>query len=218
MYYRHKELLGCYFAVKKCEFYLLGNEYALYTDHEPLIYLRTFHNIVKKRFRWIEYLESMNVKVFYIPGKENIVSDFISRNLKEQKAWSVIDVGVVDLDLTNYDMNELLEKQLNDVEIRNVLNYLRDKNNKIEINHNKQKTKWLTRDKLRRCEDGIKYPNITITDKNDKLLQTKNELLESESDSDSSIEQNEHVENIPRQNNVRYGLRRKLCKSIILRR
>ena len=75
----------------------------------------------------------MNVKVFYIPGKENIVSDFISRNLKEQKAWSVIDVGVVDLDLTNYDMNELLEKQLNDVEIRNVLNYLRDKNNKIEI-------------------------------------------------------------------------------------
>ena len=48
-----KELLGCYFAVKKCEFYLLGNEYALYTDHEPLIHLRTFHNIVKKRFRWI---------------------------------------------------------------------------------------------------------------------------------------------------------------------
>ena len=31
-----KELLGCYFAVQKCEFYLLGNEYAVYTDHEPL--------------------------------------------------------------------------------------------------------------------------------------------------------------------------------------
>ena len=42
-----KELLVCFFAVEKCEFHLLGNEYALYTDLEPLIHLRTFRNLVK---------------------------------------------------------------------------------------------------------------------------------------------------------------------------
>jgi len=108
-----KELLGCYFAVKKCEFYLLGNEYALYTDHEPLIHLRTFRNLVKKRFRWIEYLESMNVKIFYLPGKENIVSDFISRNVIEEKVWSAIDVEIVDLELTNYRQNNRYEFRRN---------------------------------------------------------------------------------------------------------
>ena len=63
-YTTERELLGCYFAVKKCEFYLLGNEYALYTDHEQLKLLPTFRNLVKNRFRWIEYFESMNIKMF----------------------------------------------------------------------------------------------------------------------------------------------------------
>ena len=45
-----KKLNG-YFTVKKCEFYLLGNEYALYTDHEPLIHLRTFRNLAKNHLR-----------------------------------------------------------------------------------------------------------------------------------------------------------------------
>ena len=68
-----KELLGCYVAVKKCEFYLMGHEFALYTDHEPLIHLRTFRNLVRKRFRWIEYLESMNVKIFIYPGRRTFL-------------------------------------------------------------------------------------------------------------------------------------------------
>ena len=119
-----KELLACYFAVKKCEFYLLGNEFAVYTDHKPLIHLGTFKNIVQKRFRWIEYLESLNAKIFYIPGKDNIVSDFISRNLKEEKVWKVIEANVIDLEFTNYNKSELLEEQMNDDEIREVINIL----------------------------------------------------------------------------------------------
>ena len=128
-----KELLGCYFAVKKCEFYLLGNEYALYTDHEPLIHLRTFRNLVKNRLQWIEYLESMNVKMFYLPGKENIVSDFISGNISEEKAWNAIGVGIADLELNNYNVGELLEEQSNDVEIQSVINYLENKDCAGEI-------------------------------------------------------------------------------------
>ena len=112
---RDKELLGGYFAVKKCEFYLLGNEYALYTDHQPLIHFRTFRNLFNNGFRWIEYSENMNVKIFCVPGKKNIVSDVISRNISEEKTWNPIDVEIVDLELTNYNVGETLEKQSNDI-------------------------------------------------------------------------------------------------------
>ena len=60
----NKELLGCYFTVKKCEFHLLGNEYVTYTDNEPLIHLQMFCNLTKNRFGQNEYLQSMNVKIF----------------------------------------------------------------------------------------------------------------------------------------------------------
>ena len=201
-------MLGCYFAVQKCEFYLLGNEYAVYTDHEPLINLRTFRSIVNKRFRWIAYLESMNVKVFYIPGKDNIVSDFISRNLKEEQVWTAIDVGVVDFELTNYSMNELLIEQLNDCEIKTVIDYLQKKSKVGEIPKyfRKHLSKWLTRDKLRRCEKGVIHPKRKpdLVEINNKI--ERNEDIESDSDSDSSIERNE---NEPR-GNVRYELRRNI--------
>ena len=67
----------------------MGNDYALYTNHE--LHLR------------IEYLESTNVKIFHLPVKENIVSNFISRNISDKEAWNAIDVGIVDLELTNYN-------------------------------------------------------------------------------------------------------------------
>ena len=69
----------------------------------------------------------MKVKIFYLPGKENIVSDFISRNISEEKTWNAIDVGIVDLELTNNNVGELLKEQLNDIEIRSIINYLESK-------------------------------------------------------------------------------------------
>ena len=61
------QIRSCWVAIslwKKCEFHLLGNEYVTYTDHEPLIHLQIFCNLVKNPFRRIEYLQSMNVKIF----------------------------------------------------------------------------------------------------------------------------------------------------------
>ena len=93
-YSTDEELLGVYFAVKKCEYYLIGHQFVAYTDHKPLIYLKAFKDIVNKRFRWIEYLESVNTIIRYIPGAENIISDYISRHIKSDEAWKVIDAYV----------------------------------------------------------------------------------------------------------------------------
>ena len=118
-----RELLGIYFAVKRCEYYLLGHDFVVYTDHEPLIHLKAFKEIVNKRYRWIAYLESVNIIVRYIPGKKNVLSDYVSRNIKTEEKWNVIDVNYVELNRVSYTEDELLEKQLNDGDIFNVIDF-----------------------------------------------------------------------------------------------
>ena len=46
-----KELLACYFAIKKCETYVLGYDFIVYTDHKPLINLKGFKDVVNRRYR-----------------------------------------------------------------------------------------------------------------------------------------------------------------------
>ena len=121
-----KELLGLYNAVKKCEYYLIGHQYVVHTDHKPLIYLKAFKDIVHKRFRWIEYLESVNTVIRYIPGAENIISDYISRNIKSDEVSQIIDACYLDLNLITYTEYELMEIQRNDAELLTIINFLQD--------------------------------------------------------------------------------------------
>ena len=87
------ELLAIYFAVKKCEYYLVGNKFFVYTDHKPLIHLKAFKDVINRRYRWIQYLESVNVIIRYIEGKNNLTSDLsleISKIKKYGRYWRVV--------------------------------------------------------------------------------------------------------------------------------
>ena len=118
-----KELLSIYFAVKKCEFYLVGHKFVVYTDHKPLIFLKTFRALVDKRIRWINYLENINTVIRYIPGKENVLSDIISRTIKKGKVLNVVNCYSLQLYLCSYDQNDLGVKQLNEPELSLVIDY-----------------------------------------------------------------------------------------------
>ena len=119
-----KELLSVYFAVKKCEFYLVGHNFVVYTDHKPLIFLKTFKALVDKRIRWINYLENLNTVIRYIPGKENVLSDFISRNISKDEELNVASFYSLQLDIASYDENDLRIKQLNDDDLAVIFDFL----------------------------------------------------------------------------------------------
>ena len=87
-----KELLAVLYSVKKCEIYVLRHSFLVYMDHKPLLYLQTFRDIVNKRFRWIQYLQEMSTKIRYIYGKENLIADFISRNIDDEEPW-IVNLG-----------------------------------------------------------------------------------------------------------------------------
>ena len=61
----------------------MGHDCFVYTDHKPLVHLKSLRDLVNKRFRWIQYLEELQVKIRYVVGKDNVVADYIRQNTKK---------------------------------------------------------------------------------------------------------------------------------------
>ena len=73
-----KELLSIIFGIKKFRFYLF-KEFKIITDHEPLKWLKSIKNPEGRIARWKMFLQNYEYKIVYRKGKDNILSDFISR-------------------------------------------------------------------------------------------------------------------------------------------
>ena len=76
--------------------------------------MKGLRDVVKRRYRWIEYSESMSVRLRYLPGAENIVADFISRNINKGAKLDVIKFNVLDMTSVVFDRNDLITAQSND--------------------------------------------------------------------------------------------------------
>ena len=74
-----KECLAVIWAMKHFDFYLKGKRFILQTDHQPLTYLRNMQNNNGRLMRWALTLQSYDFSVEFIPGKENVLSDLLSR-------------------------------------------------------------------------------------------------------------------------------------------
>ena len=75
-----RELLAIIWALKKFRSYLYGiNKINIYTDHQPLAFSVSDKNTNAKIKRWKAFIDEHNAKVFYKPGKANVVADALSR-------------------------------------------------------------------------------------------------------------------------------------------
>ena len=72
-------------------------------------------------------------KPFVLTSDASDVNDFIMKNIIEEKTWNAFNVGNVDLELTNYNVGELLDGQSKDIEIRGVINFLENQDCAGEI-------------------------------------------------------------------------------------
>ena len=73
------EFLAIVRACGKWRCYLQGQNVLIYTDHEPLKYLQTQPHVSSRQARWLEKLSELHFRICYIPGKENIPADVLSR-------------------------------------------------------------------------------------------------------------------------------------------
>ena len=72
------ELTAACFGIQYFDVYLRGVKFSLYTDHRPLEKLGKVHTRTLNRLQ--QLMLDYNFTIHYKPGKDNVVSDFLSRN------------------------------------------------------------------------------------------------------------------------------------------
>ena len=73
------ELLAVVWGVKHYHRYLAGHEFTIVTDHQPLKWLTTSHELTGQYARWAALLQEYNYTVIHRPGLENPNADALSR-------------------------------------------------------------------------------------------------------------------------------------------
>ena len=85
VYQRHysvieKEALALIWALQHFDVYVgSGSTLVVYTDHNPLTFLRSLQNPNQRLMRWALFLQPYHLDIRHIKGKENVVADALSR-------------------------------------------------------------------------------------------------------------------------------------------
>ena len=77
------ELYALTQACQHFKIYLFGSNVVVETDHRPLTHIRSMINDNKKIMRWIQLLQQFNLHITYLPGKDNVPADTLSRGWED---------------------------------------------------------------------------------------------------------------------------------------
>ena len=100
-----KELLAIVWGLFKFEIYLRGSRVKVLTDHQALIFALTTRFTNERLNRWIMAIQSFDLEIKHIKGKENIVADLFSRYPDEYtnarlKPDEIIIAGIKKLEIS----------------------------------------------------------------------------------------------------------------------
>ena len=74
-----KEALAIKWALDSFRYYLLGREFTLESDHKALQWMERMKDANGRITRWYLALQPFRFHIQYIPGKDNITADYLSR-------------------------------------------------------------------------------------------------------------------------------------------
>ena len=73
------ELLRVVHACKVWRHYLLGVRFKIRCDHQSLCYIMTQILLNNRQRRWLEFLQEYDFEIEYLPGRDNVIADALSR-------------------------------------------------------------------------------------------------------------------------------------------
>ena len=74
-----KELFAVYFSLKRLRNYVSGRKITVITDCKALLYMSTKKGLNPKITRWLLEIANYDITIKHIPGKENALVDYLSR-------------------------------------------------------------------------------------------------------------------------------------------
>lgn len=119
-----KELLAVVYSILKLRIYLLGTRFEVITDHKALTFLYTTPHLNARMIRWSLALQKFDFGVSHVRGEDNIVADFLSRNLEghfESSSPRSLSIDVLEVSgrsevsfvsCNNIDLNKELRSSL----------------------------------------------------------------------------------------------------------
>lgn len=75
----HLECQAIKDAIKYWQYYLIGRQFTVFSDHKPLENLKTKARTDERLGDLIHYLSQFNFRIVYKKGKENVLADLLSR-------------------------------------------------------------------------------------------------------------------------------------------
>ena len=79
-----REVLAAIWSMEKLEYYLVGNQFDLITDHKAIEHINSKPEFGSRRVqRWRERFERFNFRVIYREGSKMVMADTLSRNIED---------------------------------------------------------------------------------------------------------------------------------------
>lgn len=85
-----KELLAIMHCINKFRMYLIGKRFSIITDNKALTFLNRCHLSSSRIGRWTLALQEYDFDIIHCKGKDNVVSDVLSRNPEDIEATAEI--------------------------------------------------------------------------------------------------------------------------------
>jgi len=115
------ELFAIIAAIEHFKNYLYGRQFTIISDHKPLSYAIKLNSPGGRLSRWLLKLSEYNFKFQHIPGSENLLADYLSRDIPET-------VNLAQINLP--DIEEIKITQRQDESLQKIIRVLEGKDSK----------------------------------------------------------------------------------------
>ncbi|GFU30805.1 retrovirus-related Pol polyprotein from transposon 17.6 [Trichonephila clavipes] len=116
-----REALAVVWALKKFRGYIEGTEITVASDHQPLKWLLNLKSPTGRLARWALEIQSFNLKVQYIPGKANVVTDMLSRPVIQEEESFCEENNITIADMPTRSCKDMREAQLKDDNLKKII-------------------------------------------------------------------------------------------------
>jgi transposase InsO family protein len=150
-----RELLALVYAYDQFYSHVYGRQITFYTDHEPLSTMNRLKNPLGRLGRLFHRLQDVIYQIFYVPGPENFLPDFLSRSFEPE------------IEINNIELKSSIDwitEQANDEEISQIIKVIQSNSDDTEWLKVKNGSRWIREKRELYLSEGV------LKHSNDKLV------------------------------------------------